>query len=227
MLNAGSPRLSIIMPARNEAKHIVASLLPLQSLRGELEIILVDGGSSDSTVALAEPLCDQVLHSPPGRARQMNAGATVASGETLLFLHADTQLPAGFLHLISLKVNAQEPWGRFDVKLEPSGALLRLVASMMNWRSRLTGVCTGDQGIFVQQRLFAELGGYADLPLMEDIELSKRLRQHGKPDCLQPALITSSRRWQQHGTLRTIVLMWWLRMLYWLGVPPHRLALWY
>lgn len=227
MLTRGSPHLSIIMPARNEAEHIVASLLPLQTLRGELEIILVDGGSSDSTVVLAEPLCDKVLHSMPGRARQMNAGAAAASGDTLLFLHADTSLPPGFMPLLGLQMSTHNHWGRFDVQLEPSTAALRLVGWMMNWRSRVTGVCTGDQGIFVQRCLFTELGGYADLPLMEDIELSKRLRRHGKPICLQPALHTSSRRWQQHGILRTIMLMWWLRALYWFGVSPRCLARWY
>lgn len=227
MQSTSLPRLSIIMPARNEAAHIVASLLPLQSLRGELEIIVVDGGSTDDTAALATPLSDQLLKSPPGRARQMNAGAAAASAETLLFLHADTQLPANFMQLIAQALGEEKRWGRFDVKLQPSSPLLHLVARMMNWRSRLTGVCTGDQGIFVQRRLFTELGGYADLPLMEDIELSKRLRRYNKPVCLQPALTTSSRRWQQHGTLRTVVLMWWLRALYWLGVSPQRLAKWY
>lgn len=227
MQSTSLPRLSIIMPARNEAAQIVASLLPLQSLRGELEIIVVDGGSTDNTAALAAPLCDQLLHSAPGRARQMNAGAAAASAEILLFLHADTQLPANFMQLIEQALGEEKRWGRFDVELQPSSPLLHLVARMMNWRSRLTGVCTGDQGIFVQRRLFTELGGYADLPLMEDIELSKRLRRYNKPVCLQPALTTSSRRWQQHGTLRTVVLMWWLRALYWLGVSPQRLAKWY
>ena len=217
-------KLAIIIPARNEAAHIVGTLMPLQVLRSELEIIVVDGASTDNTAALAQPLCDQLLPSPPGRARQMNVGAAAANATTLLFLHADTQLPANFLQLISLGLNGEKHWGRFDVQLQPSSPLLRLVARMMNWRSRLTSVCTGDQGVFVQNALFRELGGYADLPLMEDIELSKRLRRYCKPACLHPALITSSRRWQQHGVLRTVVLMWWLRALYWLGVSPHRLA---
>lgn len=221
------PALSIVIPARNEAQHIVASLQPLQGYRPQVEIILVDGGSSDNTAALASPLCDRVLPSPPGRARQMNLGASAARADALLFLHADTQLPPGFVHRVQNSLTAGHRWGRFDVRLEPGSPLLRLIAWMMNQRSRLTGVCTGDQGIFVQRQLFAELGGYADLPLMEDIELSKRLRRHGRPACLQPALCTSSRRWQQHGTLRTVVLMWWLRALYWLGVSPHRLAKWY
>ena len=227
MPNRAVPALSIIMPARNEAAHIVSSLQPLQALRGELEVILVDGGSTDNTVALAKGFCDQLLQSQPGRARQMNAGAAVARGSTLLFLHADTRLPDGFTRLIAQAVNKSQRWGRFDVQLAPASALLNTVAGMMNWRSRITGVCTGDQGIFVEHQLFTELGGYADIPLMEDIELSKRLRRHGKPVCLRPPLVTSSRRWQQHGTLRTIALMWWLSALYWLGVPPQRLAQWY
>ncbi len=220
------PALSIVIPARNEAQHIVASLQPLQAYRPQVEIILVDGGSSDNTAALATPLCDRVLSSPPGRAWQMNLGANAARGDALLFLHADTRLPSDFVRRLLASL-AHHHWGRFDVRLVPGSALLRLVGWMMNQRSRLTGVCTGDQGIFVQRQLFAELGGYADLPLMEDIELSKRLRRYGRPACLQPALCTSSRRWQQHGTLRTVVLMWWLRALYWLGVSPQRLAKWY
>jgi len=222
-----APALSIIIPARNEAQQIVASLQPLQPYRPQVEIIVVDGGSSDNTAALAAPLCDQVLRSPPGRARQMNLGANAAQSSALLFLHADTQLPPDFARHIQLSLAAGHRWGRFDVRLVPGSRLLRVIGWMMNQRSRLTGVCTGDQGIFVENALFRELGGYPDIPLMEDIALSKRLRRHGRPACLQPALCTSSRRWQQHGTLRTVVLMWWLRALYWLGVSPHRLARWY
>lgn len=216
-------KLSIIMPVRNEAAGIVDALTPLQPLRGELELILVDGGSSDDTVALAAPLVDQLIQSAPGRATQMNAGAAIAQGEWLLFLHADTQLPTNFLELLPA-ADAASQWGRFDVRLSPSSPMLRVVAWMMNWRSRLTGVCTGDQAIFVRRALFEQVGGYAPIPLMEDIELSKRLRRHGRPLCLHERLTTSSRRWQQNGTLRTIALMWQLRLRYWLGADPRDLA---
>ena len=216
-------KLSIIMPVRNEAAGIVDALTPLQPLRNELELILVDGGSSDDTVKLAAPLVDQLIQSAPGRATQMNAGAAPAKGDWLLFLHADTRLPDGFIDLLP-KPGSPHRWGRFDVRLSPSSPLLAVVAWMMNWRSRLTAVCTGDQAIFVERRLFNELGGYAPIALMEDIELSKRLRRHGRPLCLSERLTTSSRRWQQNGTLRTIALMWQLRLRYWLGADPRDLA---
>lgn len=216
-------RLSIIIPVRNEAANIVATLAPLQALRGELELIMVDGGSSDDTVALATPLVDHLISAAAGRANQMNAGAAIAQGQWLLFLHADTQLPTNFLDLLPT-AHAASQWGRFDVRLSPSSPMLHVVAWMMNWRSRLTGVCTGDQAIFVRRALFEQLCGYAPIPLMEDIELSKRLRKINPPLCLRPPLTTSSRRWQIHGTLRTIVLMWWLRWRYWRGAPVEELA---
>ena len=153
----------------------------------------------------------------------MNAGAAPAKGDWLLFLHADTRLPDGFIDLLP-KPGSPHRWGRFDVRLSPSSPLLAVVAWMMNRRSRLTAVCTGDQAIFVERRLFNELGGYAPIALMEDIELSKRLRRHGRPLCLSERLTTSSRRWQQNGTLRTITLMWQLRLRYWLGADPRDLA---
>ncbi|SFM72295.1 TIGR04283 family arsenosugar biosynthesis glycosyltransferase [Halopseudomonas yangmingensis] len=217
-------KLSIVMPVRNEAAGIVQALLPLQELRGALELIVVDGQSQDATRLLAQPLADQLLESSPGRARQMNTGAAAAQGDWLLFLHADTRLPDGFISLLQEAQDSGADWGRFDVQLEPSSALLRLVARMINLRSRLTGVCTGDQALFLRRRLFEQLGGYAEIPLMEDVELSKRLRRVSRPFCIATPLTTSSRRWQQHGTLRTILLMWQLRLLYWLGVAPERLA---
>ncbi len=216
---------SLIMPMRNEASGIQQSLMPLQAQRGaELEIILVDGGSSDATAERARPLVDQLVESPPGRARQMNAGAAVARGDCLVFLHADTCLPDNFTEIIRQQVTG---WGRFDVQLSPASPLLNLVAWMMNQRSRLTHICTGDQALVIRRALFEQVGGYAEIPLMEDIELCKRLRRHSHPARLRPPLTTSSRRWQKHGTMRTIVLMWWLRLAYWLGVSPQRLARWY
>ncbi len=313
------PWLSVVVPVRNEAAGIVQVLEPLQGLRGEIEIIVADGGSEDGTVGLAGPLADQVIGSAPGRALQMNAGAALANGEVLLFLHADTRLPEGFLGMIravmpeSLPVTSapssvipnystaipisspviplsspvipanagihtdpqttpsheqissflpdpsMDPrvreddvkgeddvskeggiegesdsrahtncetaqWGRFDVCLAPSSPALNLVAWMMNQRSRLTGICTGDQAIFVRRDLFNQVGGYADIPLMEDIDLSKRLKRFSPPACIRTPLSTSSRRWQQNGVVRTILLMWSLRLQYWAGVSPVRLA---
>ncbi|WP_223825512.1 TIGR04283 family arsenosugar biosynthesis glycosyltransferase [Halopseudomonas salina] len=311
------PWLSVVIPVRNEAPGIVQVLEPLQGLRGEIEIILVDGGSEDATVELAGPLVDQVVESASGRARQMNAGAAVARGAVLLFLHADTRLPEGFLRMIAdvaipptqctnplfsnPKVDPRVPapspvipahagnhfdlqptpspepdhsahpnptmdprvreddvggesgvpasnpvipahagihfdlgpashqapqyqWGRFDVCLVPSSPTLKMVAWMMNHRSRLTGICTGDQAIFVRRDLFNKLGGYADIPLMEDIELTRRLKRICPPARIRHPLTTSSRRWQQNGVFKTIGLMWWLRLQYWVGVSPARLA---
>lgn len=231
-------RLSVVLPVLNEAAGIVDALLPLQPVRDRVEIILVDGGSRDNTCELARPLADQVLTSAPGRARQMNAGAAVATGDILLFLHADTRLPLGFDELIRealgsahaanagilVDLESEVQWGRFDVQLSPSSPTLSLVSWMMNQRSRLTGICTGDQAIFVRRDLFERLGGYADIPLMEDIELSRRLLKLSRPACLQTPLTTSSRKWQKHGVCRTIGLMWWIRLQYWAGVSPDRLV---
>ncbi|MFT6463236.1 TIGR04282 family arsenosugar biosynthesis glycosyltransferase [Halopseudomonas sp.] len=305
--------LSVVVPVRNESRGIAQALAPLQALRGELEVIVVDGGSTDDTADQAMPLADQLIASRPGRARQMNAGAAQAKGEVLLFLHADTRLPTGFESLLreTLQIGAPSPtipviasvrpifspvipaqagihsdlpaapspdqeqsvlpdptmdprlreddgggerrgkrinttppapliipanaginvdlestaqWGRFDVRLSPSSPTLKLVAWMMNQRSRLTGICTGDQAIFVRRDLFERLGGYADIPLMEDIELSSRLRKISRPACLQTPLKTSSRKWQKHGVWRTIGLMWWIRLQYWAGVSPDQLV---
>jgi rSAM/selenodomain-associated transferase 2 len=217
--------LSVVMPVLNEAAGIVASLQRLATLRARgHEVIVVDGGSSDATVALATPLADHVVHGPRGRARQMNAGAAMARGELLLFLHADTQLPAQADILIATALQAGIGWGRFDVHISGSSAWFPVISAFMNQRSRLTGIATGDQGLFMHTRLFQQLGGYADQPLMEDIELSRRLRAVVAPRCLRQRVLTSGRRWQQGGVWRTIVLMWWLRWRYWRGADPQTLA---
>ena len=217
-------RVSIIVPTFNEADNIVATLLPLQTLRQQgHEIIIADGGSDDATLELASPLADQILNAPRGRARQMNAGAQQASGEVLLFLHADTQLPENFMALINTALQTKQ-WGRFDVRLTGKQPLLRVVESMMNWRSRISGIATGDQAIFVKRELFENIGGYADIPLMEDIDLSKRLKRQGRPFFINTPLITSSRRWEQHGIFKTILLMWRLRLAYFFGAKPEQLA---
>jgi len=220
------PRLSIVVPALNEAARIDACLRALAALRDRgVEVIVVDGGSTDGTVATAEPLADRVLQAPRGRARQMNAGAAQARAETLLFLHADTQLPDDALHAIETALlDAHTHWGRFDVRIEGRPRLLKLVAWTMNLRSRWGGIATGDQAIFVRRKMFVRIGGFPNQPLMEDIELSRRLRVLAHPVCLRQCVTTSGRRWERDGVLRTIALMWRLRWLYWIGTPPERLA---
>lgn len=219
-------RLSVIVPALNEAAQIADALTPLQSLRAQgHEILVVDGGSDDDTPECARPFCDRVVDAPRGRARQMNAGAQAARGDVLWFLHADTRASAAAVDtLLEMLEQPRCEWGRFDVRLSGAHPLLRVVENLMNTRSRWIGIATGDQGIFVRRALFDRVGGFPDIPLMEDIELSRRLKREAAPICLRERLVTSSRRWEQHGVVRTILLMWRLRFAYWLGVSPERLA---
>ena len=220
------PRLSVIIPTLNEAAAIRPTLDSLQALRGRgAEVIVTDGGSADGTPALAALLADRVLAAPKGRARQMNSGAEAAGGEVLLFLHADTRLPerADGMVLDGLAAGGRV-WGRFDVHIEGRPWMLRVVAFCMNRRSRWTGVATGDQAMFVRREAFWALGGFPVQPLMEDIELSKRLRRLGPPLCLRERAATSGRRWESRGVWRTIWLMWRLRWLYWRGVAAEKLA---
>jgi rSAM/selenodomain-associated transferase 2 len=221
--------LSIIVPCFNEADGIAETLGALAPLRARgAEVIVVDGGSQDATVARAAPLADAVISAPRGRASQMNAGAVRARGEILLFLHADTLLPeaADALIVDGLK-RARRSWGRFDVAIAGRNPLLRVVAALMNFRSRLTGIATGDQAIFVTRSLFAAAGGYPEIPLMEDVALSGHLKRFGPPLCLRHRLTTSGRRWEKNGVLRTILLMWRLRLAYRLGADPRKLAVRY
>ena len=202
------------------------TLSSLQSLRlSGHEVIVVDGGSQDTTEMLAQPLSDQFIRGPRGRARQLNAGARIAKGDILLFLHADTLLPesADLLIIDELRVS-NKSWGHFDVILSGGHPLLRVVECLMNWRSRLTGIATGDQGIFMKKELFERVGGFPEIELMEDIALSKILKRYGAPLCLRQKVITSSRRWERNGILHTIFLMWRLRLAYALGADPDRLA---
>lgn len=224
----GAPRLSIVMPVLDEVGGIEAVLVPLQSWRGTgAELIVVDGGSIDDTRARAEPLADRVLVAPRGRATQMNVGANASRGELLLFLHADTRLPQNAQGLLETLAAEGPLWGRFDVRFDHDSALLGLVATLMNWRSRMTGVATGDQAMFVSRALFARVGGFPQIELMEDVALSKRLRRELPPRCLRARVTTSARRWLEAGPFRTIVLMWTLRLAYVLGVAPATLARWY
>jgi rSAM/selenodomain-associated transferase 2 len=220
------PSFSIIVPVLDEAPGIVAALEALAPMRhAGASVIVVDGGSRDDTRKLAAPLADRVIDAPRGRASQMNAGAREMGGDILVFLHADTVLPPNALDAIAagLKRTARD-WGRFDVTIAGADALLALVALLMNARSRLTGVATGDQAIFVRRDAFDAVGGFPEIPLMEDVAISKKLLRRTRPLSLEDRVVTSARRWQRHGTLRTIFLMWRLRMAYALGADPGRLA---
>ena len=210
------------MPVLDEAAGIVAALESLAPLRAAgNEVIVVDGGSADGSAESARPLCDRVVIAPRGRAAQMNAGAQEARGDVLLFLHADTRCPPGAPEAISqaMKTNM---WGRFDVEIEGTHPLLKVVAWSMNLRSRLTGIATGDQAIFVRRDAFA---GFPEIPLMEDVAFSRAMKRRGAaPACLRNRVRTSGRRWESRGVLRTVLLMWRLRLAYALGADPARLA---
>ena len=216
--------LSIIIPVLNEGNGIAATLQALAPLRARgVQVIVVDGGSQDDSLAQAQPFVDHALASPQGRARQMNTGAALAQGDVLLFLHADTRLPDAADVLVLAAIGAGARWGRFDVVIEGHSPMLRVVATMMNVRSRLSGIATGDQAIFVQRAAFEAIGGFPDQALMEDIEMSERLGRLGAPACLYARVRTSGRRWESRGVWRTIALMWCLRWRYWLGASPEQL----
>ena len=217
-------KLSIVMPVLNEAGGIVEALTALAPLRARgVEIIVSDGGSGDATVALARPLADIVVVAPRGRGRQMNAGAAASCGDVLLFLHADTRLPPDADALISDGLaRTGRTWGRFDVRIAGAHRLFPVVAAAMNLRSRVTGIATGDQAIFTTKAAFGP--GFPDIPLMEDIAMTKRLKRIGPPLCIVAPVVTSGRRWEKHGVIKTILLMWWLRLAYFLGANPVRLA---
>ena len=220
------PRLSVIVPVLNEAPAVTTLLADLRAaLDPGDEIVVVDGGSTDGTPALAASGADRVLASRPGRSAQMNAGATAANGEWLWFVHADTRVPTTARQAIAAAVAAGHAWGRFDIRLSGRHPLLRVIETMMNIRSRLAGTATGDQGIFVTRDAFGRVGGFPSIPLMEDITMSSRLKRVGPPACIRrPRLVTSSRRWEQRGIVRTVLLMWRLRLAYALGTPAERLA---
>jgi rSAM/selenodomain-associated transferase 2 len=220
-----APVLSIIVPVMNEAMGIEATLLALAPLRQRgVEVIVADGGSRDETVLLAQPHADTVLSAPRGRASQMNAGADQAQGEVLLFLHADTQLPTMADQLILEAIVSGSLWGRFDVRISGRSWMLHVIAMLMNARSRWSSIATGDQAIFVDRKAFERMGGFPEQPLMEDVELSTRLRSVAPPACLRSKVTTSGRRWESRGVWRTIFLMWRLRWRYWHGETPERLA---
>ena len=223
-MNVGTP-LSIIVPTLNEADSIAAQLGALAPLRARgAEIIVADGGSTDGTAALAQPHADRVIHAPRGRALQMNAGAGVAHGACLLFLHADTRLPPDADGHVEAALSGGHAWGRFDVAIDGEHVLLPLIARLMNLRSRLTGIATGDQAIFVTREAFLARSGFPDIPLMEDIVFTTGMRQKSPPACLKETVTTSGRRWEKHGLLPTILMMWWLRLRFYFGASPNDLA---
>ncbi len=218
-------RVAVIIPVLNDATALERCLAVLQTPRQQgLEVIVVDGGSGDDSAVLAGPLADQVLRSEPGRAVQMNRGARATRREWLVFLHADTQLPAEFSDLVLAWPYSRVNWGYFALKLSGRGLALRVVEWCINQRSYLTGVATGDQSLFVRRELFAQVGGYPEIPLMEDVALCKLLRKQGRPLWVSRAVCTSSRRWEERGVLATVWLMWRLRLAYFCGADPRRLA---
>ena len=259
-------KLSIVVPVLNEAAVLPQLLEALHALAAQgCEVIVADGGSTDGTIEIVRSSADDradsnaqdstldagagagagagltLVHAPRGRARQMNAGAADASGDVLLFLHADTVLPDGALQAIAQALghidssadtaaSKRKPgqqracWGRFDVRITGRSPMLAVIARMMNWRSRLTGIATGDQAMFVRRAAFDAVGAFPDLPLMEDIALSSRLRALSHPACITLPVLTSGRRWETRGLWRTIWLMWRLRFAYWRGVPASVLA---
>jgi rSAM/selenodomain-associated transferase 2 len=220
-------RISVIIPVLNEERSIAATLTELQRLRSD-EIILVDGGSSDATREICQRFGFELYLSRPGRAAQMNFGAQRASGDVLLFLHADTRLPpSAFDDIRSALEDQRVVGGRFDLQLDAAGPMLRLIGFMISLRSRLSQVGTGDQAIFVRRAIFMELGGYPDIPLMEDVELSRALKRRGAVACLRSRVVSSARRWEMDGIWRTILKMWTLKTLYLLGISPVRLKRYY
>ncbi|MBM4322510.1 MAG: glycosyltransferase [Deltaproteobacteria bacterium] len=222
-------KISIILPIFNEANGIEPTLYGLQPFRAEgHEVIVVDGGSRDDSALLSIPLADRVITAERSRSRQMNAGAEMAKGDILLFLHGDTFLPKEATQRIIHGIEKKgRNWGRFDVRLSGKHPILRAVELFMNWRSRLTGIATGDQAIFVRRDLFESIGGFPEISLMEDIALSKILKRYGPPLCLRERVLTSSRRWENNGVIRTIFHMWYLRLAYFMGADPNHLALMY
>lgn len=216
---------TIVIPTLNEELEVQSCLLPLQRFREQdVEVIVVDGGSFDKTPELVDGYCDQYISMERGRAIQMNAGTLRAKGEIIFFLHVDTRLPDNFLELISsMSVNGFY-WGRFDVKLSGQHWLFRVIETMMNLRSRLTGIVTGDQVIFLSKNLYREVGGFPEIELMEDIEMSRKLKNITSPLCLREKVMTSSRRWEKNGIISTMVRMWWLRFSYFIGVDPVKLV---
>lgn len=222
------PALCIVVPVLDEAPTLAPRLQALQTYRQRgARVVVVDGGSQDDTLEIARQHADLALLAPRGRAAQMNAGAAACPADVLLFLHADTVLPEHADVLVRRATLGPFFWGRFDVRIDSPRPLLRVVSTMMNLRSRWTGIATGDQALFARHDLFRQVGGFPELPLMEDIAISRALKRHGPPACLRERVTTSARRWERHGVWRTIFLMWRLRAAYFFGADPRQLAIQY
>ena len=220
--------LSIIVPTLNDGAVLIPLLQALQSVRQNgCDIIVSDGGSLDQTKVLAEPWIDHWVSGAPGRAIQMNRGAVLAQGEWLWFVHADTRFIDDIRPFAAYLQQTAAQWGHCPVRLDADQPIFRLIEWLMHRRTRFSQIVTGDQGIFVRRAIFEQMGGYPAIPLMEDIALSSALKRHSRPVMAPLSLLTSARRWQQHGIIRTILLMWWLRLAFYLGVAPARLAIWY
>jgi len=219
--------LSIIIPTLNEENNIARVINDIKSSiqLENYEIIICDGGSSDKTTFIAESLCDQVVISPAGRGGQLNHGAKNAHGDILLFLHADTSLPIHFDKMITnaIATNPGKSWGRFDLRLSGEKVIFRIVERLINIRSRITFISTGDQCLFMTREIFENVNGFKHIPLMEDVDISKRLKNVCPPICIACPVVSSSRRWEEKGILRTILLMWWLRLLFYMGISPETL----
>jgi len=217
-------KISIIIPVLNEEVNLSRLSGHLQSIRQHgHEVIIVDGGSFDNTLAIAHEITDMIVVSKAGRALQMNSGADIASGEVLLFLHADTLLPDYALQVIADLSQDKDYWGRFDVRLSSDKFVYRVIEHLMNLRSCFTSIATGDQAIFIEKNLFDRVAGFPEIALMEDVEICKRLKKISKPVCLKQKVITSSRRWEMNGVVTTVLLMWKLRLYYFFGVPADKL----
>lgn len=216
--SGGAVDVSIVVPLLNEAAMVPELIKQLDALNAQ-QIIIVDGGSSDDTPELLRKTRYKLIESSPGRAKQMNAGARVATGKMLLFLHADTELPRNYMS----ELCRAEVWGRFDVCFSSSLWGMKMVAFFINLRSRVSGVATGDQAIFIDSDVFAAMGGFPDFPIMEDVAFCKRLRQLHRPYCSPAKVTTSARRWEHNGVLNTILKMWWYRLAFFFGMSPHRL----
>jgi rSAM/selenodomain-associated transferase 2 len=217
-------KLSVVVPMLNEAATIASTLDALRRGASDAEIVVVDGGSIDASVAIARPLCDTLIDATRGRALQMNAGARASQGDALAFVHADTIVPSTFAaDIASALSDPTVVGGRFDVKLDTTALPYRVIGAMISIRSRISRTGTGDQAIFVRRDVFDRLGGFPEFELCEDLEFSRRLKRAGRIACLRTRVTTSARRWSQDGVVRTVVRMWMIRAMYLMGVPPARL----